>query len=125
MSTIIERLRALHEKATPGPWIDYGGDIVQATMGSTGEGPLDYYGDGKDVYEAGMEGLPISAANQALFIAMRNALPALLDRIVAAEVHIAAIEACPYDDNERGRWKAAVEASESGGEYRSGEGSDE
>jgi hypothetical protein len=91
MTDEIARLRELLAKATPGPWRNEGGgDIGQLTDGGKGY-PLNYYPDSIDVLELRCDGdcrgCPGWHSGHDVELACEavNALPALLDRLEAAE----------------------------------------
>lgn len=77
MTDIIQELRSLIEKATPGPWVDQAGStsgraIVSPEAPKVRRNVAAIGGDRRD-------------ANAALIVAAINHLPALLDRLEAAE----------------------------------------
>ena len=75
---MVEKLRELTRAATPGPWVDGAGDIfAEDTLGEDG-----MVRDGECEVASCYSRNRIE--DEALIVAMRNALPALLDVVEAA-----------------------------------------
>ncbi|MFX4084524.1 hypothetical protein ACKU27_05400 [Sphingobium yanoikuyae] len=88
MTDIIQELRGLIAKATPGPW-ECDGAVLEYEGARFGE--VAYV-----IGKAGQQ-FPAKAANAALIVAAINHLPALLDRLEAAERGWQPIETAPRD----------------------------
>lgn len=86
MTDIIQELRGLIAKATPGPW-ECDGAVLEYEGARFGE--VAYV-----IGKAGQQ-FPAKAANAALIVAAINHLPALLDRLEAAERGWQPIETAP------------------------------
>lgn len=94
MSDAIAKLRKLLEQATPGPWVEDDGNVFSAPISNANyelrslarrdskpQSPQGYDGE---VAKCSQQ-LPNFAADAEFIAAMRNALPALLDLVEAAE----------------------------------------
>ena len=86
MTDIIQELRGLIAEATPGPW-ECDGAVLEYEGARFGE--VAYV-----IGKAGQQ-FPAKAANAALIVAAINHLPALLDRLEAAERGWQPIETAP------------------------------
>mgnify|MGYP001583452703 CR=1 FL=1 len=112
MSSLIDWLRGLEAKATPGPWVDT----------STPDEARPIYSADERVYGEILCDPPMDDRehDKALVCALRNAAPALLRRLEAAEAMIDAAYAAGWDSwegydvfaNERKAYHAAVAESE-------------
>lgn len=83
-------INALEEEMTPAPWRADGQSIDQLTDAGKGY-PLNIYSDSITVYEWGQSqcgcavtGAPLSGANSAGIVAIRNAWPAVIEMLEEA-----------------------------------------
>lgn len=92
MSVGIDRLRKLHEAATPGPWVWR----MEQTDRPLVEGPWGRPGEylfiaGRGSYDRA-DGYGMAHTDARLVAEMRNALPVLLDELAATRARLAAAE---------------------------------
>lgn len=99
----LDELEKLDKAATPGPWLEYEGDIcIQPPPYNTPLGDKGAFLTTRPYPEPVLSGTPIGHDNstlscsdedRALVIVSRNALPALIDEIRALQAERAALQA--------------------------------
>lgn len=91
MSDDLSALKALAEKATPGPWIIH---PKNRSLVTTPVRPSEYVGESRPTLRAEIDG-PSWAQDAAFIVALVNAWPALLARVEEAEGALEEIHGIP------------------------------